>query len=70
MSYAYHVLSGDMDDSFVESGRGLGGTYLGKLPKLRTDHILHDPAVASWDFHVLPEELSDHSAITARVAVR
>ena len=70
MSYAYHVLRGDMDDAFVESGRGLGGTYLGKLPKLRIDHILHDPAIASWDFHVLPEELSDHSAIAATIAVR
>ncbi len=70
MSYAYHTLRGDRDDAFVESGSGLGGTYLGRLPNLRIDHLLHDPAIASWDFHVLPEELSDHSAITAMIAVR
>lgn len=70
MSYAYHQLRGDMDDAFVESGRGLGGTYIGTLPNLRIDHILHDPAIASWDFHVLPERLSDHSAITTTIAVR
>ena len=70
LSYAYHRLRGSKDDAFVESGSGLGGTYLGKLPNLRIDHILHDERLTSWDFRVWPEELSDHSAISTTIAVR
>lgn len=70
MSYAYHLLRGDKADAFNESGRGLGGTYIGELPSLRIDHILHDEAIASWGFRTLPEELSDHHAITATIAVK
>lgn len=70
MSYAYHLLRGDKRDAFVESGSGLGGTYIGRLPKLRIDHILHDGSMASWAFKRLPEELSDHHGQTVMVAVR
>jgi endonuclease/exonuclease/phosphatase family metal-dependent hydrolase len=70
MSYAYRLLRGDKRDAFAESGQGLGGTYIGKLPKLRIDHILHDEAIESWDFQRLPEELSDHHGQTVMVAVR
>ena len=70
MSYAYSILSEGLEDAFVESGRGLGGTYLGKLPKLRIDHILHSPSIASWSFRTLPDQLSDHSAVECMIAVR
>ena len=70
MSYAYHILRGDKDDAFTESGSGTGGTYIGELPKLRIDHILYDESIASWGFQTLPDELSDHHAITAKIAVR
>ncbi|MBK9175632.1 MAG: endonuclease/exonuclease/phosphatase family protein [Flavobacteriales bacterium] len=70
MSYAYARLRGDRRDAFVESGRGLGGTYIGRLPSFRIDHMLHDKAIASWDFRTLPEELSDHHPISAVIAVR
>lgn len=70
MSYAYHRLRGPMLDAFTESGSGLGGTYIGKLPKLRIDHILHDEAIASWGFRTLPQKLSDHHANAAMIAVR
>ena len=70
MSYAYHRLRGPMLDAFTESGSGLGGTYIGKLPKLRIDHILHDEAIATWGFRTLPQKLSDHHANAAMIAVR
>lgn len=69
MSYAYARLRGDRCDAFVESGRGLGGTYIGRLPSFRIDYLLHDEAIASWGFRTLPEELSDHRAISAMIAV-
>lgn len=70
MSYAYNILSDGLEDAFVESGRGMGGTYLGKLPNLRIDHILHSPSIASWSFRTLPDQLSDHSAVECMIAVR
>ncbi len=70
MSYGYNQLREQLDDAFVESGRGLGGTYIGDLPKLRIDHILHGPELEAWGFRTLPEELSDHHAVTTLIGVR
>jgi len=70
MSYGYDQLREQLDDAFVESGRGLGGTYIGDLPKLRIDHILHGPELETWGFRTLPEQLSDHHAVTTMIGVR
>lgn len=69
MGYTYNRLRDNLDDAFVEGGSGVGGTYIGKLPSLRIDHILHGPELVSWDFHTLPDELSDHRALTTMLAV-
>ncbi len=69
MSYSYNTIADDRRDAFRESGRGTGGTYIGRLPSLRIDHILHDDAMESWDFRTLPEEFSDHRAISCRIGV-
>jgi endonuclease/exonuclease/phosphatase family metal-dependent hydrolase len=69
MSYSYRTLRNDRRDAFRESGRGTGGTYIGKLPNLRIDHILHDNAIESWEFRTLPEELSDHRAVICRMGL-
>lgn len=70
MSYGYARLRELLDDAFVESGRGTGGTYIGDLPSLRIDHILYGHGLEAWDFNTLSEELSDHRAITARIGIR
>jgi endonuclease/exonuclease/phosphatase family metal-dependent hydrolase len=70
MSYSYTRLRNHLEDAFVNSGRGHGGTYVGRLPPLRIDHILHSPSIESWDMRTLPEELSDHRALTCSLAVR
>ena len=65
MSYSYQTLRGsDLEDAFEESGRGVGHTYIGAFPSFRIDHLLHGEALRAWDFRTLPEELSDHRAIT------
>lgn len=69
MSYGYARLRDLLDDAFVESGRGLGGTYLGDLPSLRIDHILYGEGLEAWDFRTLLEELSDHRAITTWIGL-
>ena len=70
MSYGYAALRSVLEDAFVESGTGLGGTYIGNLPSLRIDHILHGPELEAWDFRTLPNELSDHRAISSTIGLR
>jgi endonuclease/exonuclease/phosphatase family metal-dependent hydrolase len=70
MSYSYRRLRLLLKDAFRESGRGTGGTYIGRLPSFRIDHILHDERIESWGFITHPEELSDHHAISCIMAVR
>ena len=36
-SFAYHELSDSLTDSFIEAGRGIGQTYIGKFPSFRID---------------------------------
>jgi endonuclease/exonuclease/phosphatase family metal-dependent hydrolase len=70
MSYGYAALRSVLEDAFVESGTGLGGTYIGNLPSLRIDHILHGPELEAWNFRTLPNELSDHRAISSTIGLR
>lgn len=66
MSYALHTLrSAGLSDAFAESGSGFGGTYIGDLPPLRIDYVLHS---ADWEAIQLDEgskALSDHRALMA-----
>lgn len=71
MSYSFHeLLRSGLVDAFEESGQGFGNTYIGDVPSFRIDHILHGPAFRSWNFRTLPDELSDHHAIMASLALR
>lgn len=70
LSYSYHALRQDRADAFRESGRGTGGTYVGRLPNLRIDHVLHDRSIESWGFATHPEELSDHRAVSCTVGLK
>lgn len=70
MSYSYHeLLRAGLADAFVESGQGVGHTYIGDAPSFRIDHILHGPAFRSWGFRTLPDELSDHHAIVSHLGL-
>jgi len=70
MSYSYHELREvGLNDAFVESGRGIGHTYIGAFPSFRIDHILHDDRLVAWNFRTLPEDLSDHRAIRCSFGV-
>lgn len=70
MSYSYNRLRElELSDAFVESGSGIGHTYIGAFPSFRIDHIMHGPALRSWGFRTLPDELSDHRPITCYMAL-
>jgi endonuclease/exonuclease/phosphatase family metal-dependent hydrolase len=71
MSYSYHQLEElGLVDAFVESGQGIGHTYIGAFPSFRIDHLMHSQKLRSWGFRTLPDELSDHHPIICSMELR
>lgn len=62
-SYAYRVLSDNLDDAFVENGSGLGTSYIGYYPSLRIDFMLADESLVNTSFETKDVRLSDHRPI-------
>jgi len=60
VSYAYHKIRGDLKDSFVESGNGLGNTYVSKFPTFRIDNILFSDRFTSSNYRSPSVKYSDH----------
>lgn len=67
-SYAYNQLTRNLKDAFVESGNGLGNTYIGFLPAFRIDYILYDPIFKSNSYRKIPDKLSDHYPVITNLA--
>ncbi len=67
VSYVYRIMRSTLKDAFVESGRGVGGTYNGPLPSFRIDFIFHDKAFKSYNFRRLKLDLSDHYPILTTI---
>lgn len=63
VSYTYYTVRDGLKDAFVESGKGIGNTYLGRLPSFRIDYILHSPMFDAYNFHVDKVDYSDHYPI-------
>ena len=64
VSYSYQQLLGDFNDAFVESGKGLGRTYIGKLPSYRIDNIFHSDVFEAYNFQADDFRISDHLPIS------
>lgn len=64
VSYTYHTVIQGLEDAFVNSGQGIGNTYLGKLPSFRIDYILHSSTYQSFNFEVDRVTYSDHYPIS------
>lgn len=61
MSFALETLREvGLKDAFSEAGRGFGGTYIGDLPPLRIDYILHAEAFEALKVEVGEVICSDH----------
>ena len=69
-SYAYQTIAHSMRDAFIEKGIGMGGTYAGPIPGLRIDHILVGEEIDVLDFEIIPEKISDHYPIVARLGLQ
>ena len=59
-SYAYRLLTENVNDSFKEKGSGFGTTYAGSIPALRIDYILSDKSFKIINNHILKKSYSDH----------
>jgi len=64
VSYSYNTVRGDLKDAFVESGTGIGNTYLGKLPSFRIDYIMHSSEFKAHQFKIDHVDYSDHYPVS------
>jgi endonuclease/exonuclease/phosphatase family metal-dependent hydrolase len=62
VSYSYHKIRGKLKDAWVETGKGWGNTYSGRLP-FRIDYIFYDSYFKSLEFERVKTQLSDHYPI-------
>lgn len=67
VSYAYHKVSENLKDAFVECGKGIGNTYNGKFPSFRIDYILYSKNFSAYSFNVKKTEYSDHYPIISNI---
>ena len=68
LSYAYNTIINDLNDSFSESAKGIGQSFV-KIPALRIDYILYDKKFSSFNYKQHKQELSDHYAISTELAI-
>jgi endonuclease/exonuclease/phosphatase family metal-dependent hydrolase len=69
-SYAYQQLTANLKDAFLESGKGFGNTYIGKLPSYRIDFILYSDYFTSWECTRKLIKYSDHYPVSCLIGVR
>lgn len=69
-SYTYHQIDLLLDDSFLESGRGFGKTYVSSPVPLRIDYIFHSEELRAFDNRVVREKLSDHYPVVAEIELK
>lgn len=67
VSYSYSCFIDLLNDSFVESGNGVGQTYIGKVPSNRIDYIFHSQDFRSAHFQTHEVNLSDHKPISVQL---
>lgn len=63
LSYSVNKLSDDMQNAFVEKGRGFGITYNGAFPNFQIDYILASKEFNVQNYQIISKKLSDHYPI-------
>lgn len=66
-SFAYQQLRNGLKDAFVGSGKGIGRTFVNKLPALRIDYIFHSPVFESYNFQTHDFRHSDHLPVSTEL---
>ncbi|MEO9513777.1 MAG: endonuclease/exonuclease/phosphatase family protein [Flavobacteriaceae bacterium] len=68
-SNVYQTIKGDLNDSFLEKGKGFGRTYNLLGFPLRIDYILSDPSFDIISHQNFKDKLSDHYPVMATFAL-
>lgn len=68
-SYVYTIARGDMQDSFLEEGLGMGSTFGERIPALRIDYIFADEAIEVLDHDINRSQYSDHYVVISQLVV-
>jgi endonuclease/exonuclease/phosphatase family metal-dependent hydrolase len=69
-SYAYRKIKGSLRDAFICSGRGIGNTYIGKLPSFRIDYVFHSKNLESYNFRTFNIPYSDHLPVLCDLKIK
>jgi endonuclease/exonuclease/phosphatase family metal-dependent hydrolase len=64
-SFAYHILSNQLQDTFLERGWGIGPTYSGFPQIFRIDYIFADAFFHVMSYKTTCEKYSDHYPVTS-----
>ncbi len=67
MSYSYNQFNKVLTDAYRYCSRGIGATYVGKVPAGRIDYIFHSSDLKSTQFKIQDKALSDHLAISCKI---
>lgn len=66
VSYSYRQIDNELDDTFVDAGKGIGQTHAQMLPLLRIDYIFHSETFKTIDHKIINKDFSDHYPVVAR----
>ena len=69
ISYTYQQLKQGKKDSFIEAGKGMGGTYSGLWPFIRIDYVLMPEKYDALYHKVERKRFSDHYPIVTRLKI-
>lgn len=64
-SYTYFTIKGNLQDAFLQKGRGLGRTFQYLSPTLRIDYIMADKKFETTQFKRVIVPYSDHYPVVA-----
>lgn len=67
VSYCYRQIVSQLTDVFIESGNGIGTTYIGKMPSNRIDYIFHSSQLKGTEFVIHDVNYSDHKPISCYI---
>lgn len=67
VSYCYRQFNRLLNDAFVESGNGIGTTYIGEIPSNRIDYIFYSDDFGSNGFETHDLNCSDHKPISCEL---
>jgi endonuclease/exonuclease/phosphatase family metal-dependent hydrolase len=64
VSYAYHKIGKNLEDAFIEAGKGTGNTFRGNLPYVRIDYVFYNGPLHAGRYSTKKMQLSDHYPVT------